>query len=220
MAEMRRNRQKAAVLAVLLPVGLYFWLPPVFRLLKGSGASMPETAIAAPQGTGSPAEAVAALPSVPSANAPEGKSEGTWQQIVQLLKSDPLFRSAEPASVRSDAFQIDHDQFSPPVDDIFEPEPKSTGDQNRVTAGPPSIDGLVLKSTIIGVKQRAAFINGRLYFEGNTIPWKGTSYVLTAIRPRSVELTYQQTTLELKIKDETPSQEIELRPLNADASQQ
>ena len=197
ISEMRRNRQKTAILAVSLVIGLYFWLPLLFNAFKGRGSSIPKAAAAIPR----PIEAVAAFPSSTSTRSAEGGAKRTWEQVVQLLQNDPLFRPAEASSIRSDAFQIDHDQFSPPVDDIFMPDSEETPVRAKRADAKPSIDGLALKSTIIGVKQRAAFINDRLYFEGNVIPWKGASYVVEAIRPRSVALTSQDATYELMIDD-------------------
>ncbi|MGE3314800.1 MAG: hypothetical protein AB7O26_06745 [Planctomycetaceae bacterium] len=49
-------------------------------------------------------------------------------------------------------------------------------------------DGLVLKSTILGEKRRAALINEKLYSEGSLIQVDGVSYILTAVRAREVEL--------------------------------
>ncbi|NOX56416.1 MAG: general secretion pathway protein GspB [Planctomycetes bacterium] len=212
IADMKKSWQKTALLGVLLLIGLYFWIPPLLRAFR---SEQPRAAQAAPATTPPPAsppiEAVADF-SDSSADRPRaGGSPLSWKQADQILQTDPLVRPIEAAAIQSDPFRIDHDQFPPPVTNIFAEEPPEPEPSPQADEDPHSIDGLVLKSTIIGVKQRAAFINGRLYFEGNMIPWKGKTFQVQAIYPRRVVLTADGETYELTIRDKSGSNRAELQ---------
>jgi len=212
IADMKRSWQKTAILAVLLLVGVYFWIPPLIRAFQDGERSKPEVATAAAAvGQPLPASAVGS-PASAQEQVAQSVDASSWQELAQRLKTDPLVQSVGAAAIHSDPFQMDRDQFSPPVLGIFEAEPEPSAshaqpdDATRIT-----IDGLVLKSTIIGIKQRAAFINDRLYFEGNTVSWQGNDYLVTAIESRKVILTFEDKTFELSIVDEALSRQIELQ---------
>ena len=63
-----------------------------------------------------------------------------------------------------------------------------------------SHSGLVLKSTIIGVSRRAAYINRKLYSEGSTFEENGVTYKLTAVYPDKVELRQGNRVFELSCR--------------------
>ncbi|HID21438.1 MAG TPA: hypothetical protein EYP14_03450 [Planctomycetaceae bacterium] len=138
-----------------------------------------------------------------------GESGASWEEADRILETDPLVRPIKAAAIQTDPFRIDHDQFPPPVTNIFAQEPPKPAPAPDTE--PETVEGLVLKSTIIGVKQRAAFINGRLYFEGNTISWKGKRFRVQAIYPRRVVLTSGSETCELKIEEQTKASGLELQ---------
>jgi hypothetical protein len=106
----------------------------------------------------------------------------------------------EVAAIQSDPFRVDNDQFPPPV--LFAEEPKEEPKPAAVAkepTEPKSLERLVLKSTIVGVNRRAAFINSRLYHEGKEVRVDGESYLLSAVYPRRVILKQGDREFELKI---------------------
>lgn|GEM_PF-817195 len=196
MRDLKASWQKTALLMVLLLVGLCFWLPPLFRLMSGGTGPTPTVAVvatptvsvASPVSAAAPA-AVSAAPSVPE-----------WQQRVAVLESDPLVQSVEVSAFRGNPFQLDWNQFSPPV--LFEDDRDSDVETRRRTASaaPARLpSGLVLKSTIIGLNKRAALINSRLYHEGREVNINGDVYLLKAVMPRKVVLSRGDNVFELEI---------------------
>jgi len=185
----------------LLLVGLYFWIPPLFKAVFGSTRTAQAESANAPVSSEVLAAARAA-----AANQKPSNQTITWENAETLLASDPLLRSADLAEMNGNPFTISHDQFSPPV--LFaeeEPEgPKKSGKstakktttrsvQGNASAAPKapqerSMSGLVLKSTILGTTRRAALINDKLYTEGSSFEWNGETYLLAAVRQRQVEL--------------------------------
>ncbi len=209
LQELRASWKKTAILAVLLVVGSVFWLPLAVRAI-GSGASS-SAGPAAPQPASSVANPAAPVvaPTVADAQptavvSPDPKTPEpfTWQRGQKLLQSDPLVRSVEVAAIQGDPFLVDPDQFPPPV--VFEREApaeiKKSDDPAALaamSADARAAEKLVLKSTIVGLKRRAAYINDKLYFEGREIQVDGESWMLSAVRSRRVVLTRGEAVLEL-----------------------
>lgn len=221
IADMKKSWQKTALLGVLLLVGLYFWIPPLLKAFRSQPptAAPPAAASASPPPS-PPIEAVADFSTAPTDRPASAGTATSWEEADRILQTDPLVRPIEAAALQSDPFRIDHDQFPPPVTDIFAEEPPEPEPSPAADDGLHSLDGLVLKSTIIGVKQRAAFINGRLYFEGNTISWKGKNFQVQAIYPRRVVLIADGETYELTIQDKPGSDRVELQSRRASWRQQ
>jgi len=211
--DVKASWQRTAILAILLCVGLVFWIPPLVRAVSG-GAAKSKTAAASP----SVGQAFQPAPANRQAGKPaprHGSSSGTstrptrsWQHAEERLLSDPLVRSAEVAAIQSDPFHIDHDQFPPPI--LFAQEPAETKTLKKQTRGPRALKDLVLKSTILGVQRRAAYINSKLYFEGTEIQAGGQAYRLAAVFPRKVILQRGNEMFELKITSQLTSGNIQL----------
>ena len=188
--DLKASWQKTAALAVLLVVGLAFWIPPLLRVLC-AGATAP--AVASPTTAPAPAT-LAAPPTVTAVAAPAF----AWEQAAAYLDNDPFVRSAEVAAVQRDPFRIDRDQFAPPI--LFseeQPPPPPQPALSRPADG--TIAGLELKSTIIGTRRRAALINSHLYYEGREVFVDGVTYTLTSVEPRRVILSRGQDVFELEI---------------------
>jgi hypothetical protein len=210
LQELKKSWQKTALLTLLFAVGLFFWIPPLLRSVRAD-----HTGGNAGTGTASASEvmrpdrepppvAAEAVPARPAA-------AYSWEQVAAALESDPLVRSVEVAAIQGDPFRIDFDQFSPPI--LFEEDPRDVSEPllrgkkpeatARVLDASPQLvkapPGLVLKSTIVGLKRRAALINSKLYYEGKDIYVDGEVYRLTAIAPRKVILSRGQEQFELEI---------------------
>jgi hypothetical protein len=205
--DLQASWQKTTLLVLLLLVGLCFWVPPLLRAVGGSspagGATSAASSVAV---TAPPAASLPSTENAPSL-APDSKPEAatfSWRHAEDVMKKDPLVRSAEVAAIQGDPFRVDHDQFPPPALFADTPPEEPRSRQNpavNVTVTnpmkPPGSDGLVLKSTIIGVKRRAAFINTTLYFEGAEVTFQGQPYVLTAVHRHKVVLQRGDEVVEL-----------------------
>jgi hypothetical protein len=196
--DLKANGPKTAVLGVLLLVGLYFWVPPLWRAVAGSASAavIPEAAATSLEVSPAPA---------PSPAAPVAPQAVTWHEAERLRTEDELFRSAGPTDIRGNAFVFDAGFL--PIDVDFgeeDPEtavanaPGSTGGQ---TGTRPVSDraALTLKSTLIGSDRRVAIINGRTYSEGAVVAAAGRTWTLLNIEPRRVLLNGDGGTLELRI---------------------
>ena len=201
--DLQASWKKTALLGLLLCVGCYFWLPPIYRALTGRGkaAALPATAVVSASASRPPVEAETSFKSS------SGESTGgpAWERLEKLGQTDPLIRSAEVAAIRSEPFLLNHDQFPPPVLFADEPipmpvvaqvEPEET--QSNLDNAPPGAN-LILTSTLVGQQRRAAFINRRLYFEGAEMKIDGETYRLVSVAPRRAVIAYGAITFELKI---------------------
>lgn len=186
--------QKTAILCALFLVGLYFWIPPLLRAIGGREATSAVAIPAAVPGS-APASPIASRPQ------PETQTLSTWQHGDPVPSTDPLVRSAEIAAIRSDPFRVDERQFPPPV--LFEEEPREAANVQIVKTPAPT-ESVVLKSTIVGVSRRAAFINQKLYFEGSEVQVNGEPWRLSEIHPRKVVLRKGDAAMELTIAAQTP----------------
>jgi hypothetical protein len=209
--DMRASAPKTAILAVLLLIGLWFWVPPVWRAVVGESAE-------AEKGADAPASVAASSPTPPPAATPPAVPR--WEDAERLRKEDDLFRSVGREAVRTDAFLFDDDFLPLEVefgDDVPEasafvlrwedrPVASLEGADADATAGealpPPPVDPpppLKLGSTLVSPGKRAAVINDRVYVEGATIAIAGRRYVLTNVEPRRVVLDGEGGPLELRI---------------------
>ncbi len=203
--EIKANLPKAIVLGALLLVGLCMWVPPLVEAMMGDSAS-PAAATAA----ATAASTVATATPNADGETDTAKTESAepnefgWADAERLLQNAPLLQSVEVAAIPGDPFRINYDQFAPPV--LFEEDPedaKAAGinDSSNRQSASRVLAGLVLKSTIIGSKRRAALINGKLYFEGKDIHINELSFLLAAVYPRKVVLTWGSNKYELAIAE-------------------
>jgi hypothetical protein len=121
------------------------------------------------------------------------------------LTYDPLVRLVEVAAIQGGPFRIDQQQFPSPL--LFESEDLSETTVQLSATSAPAPDGgtphgMVLRSTILGVKQRAALINARLCFEGSEFHVNGERYLLRSVYPRKVVLFRGTELIELAIPAE------------------
>jgi hypothetical protein len=215
--DLKTSWPKTALLSGLLCVGLYFWLPPLYRAIVGhsstttplaNAGAVPVTLPAIETATQSPAS-----PQTSSIGANDHRSGHTWQIVDDLLRNDPLMQSAEVAEVAGDAFRIDYDQFAPPL--LFADEPNENDKQQPTESGKSDgdnpLDELVLKSTIVGASRRAALINQKLYREGTDILVNGRTYRLETVFPRKVLLRRGEEQFELTIAGRDRSGTVDLK---------
>lgn len=212
--DLKASWQKSIVLGVLLVVGLVFWVPPLLRATGSDSKASAAASTADSSSTQLSPEAPADITSAASASGNVSTPAVSWKNADRFLQSDPLVRSVQVAAIQGDPFRVDQDQFPPPI--LFAEEPveeiRPNADQNASAATDLRVaDGLVLKSTIVGVRRRAAFINSKLYFEGAEVQVNGQAYRLASVHPKKVVLIRGKEVFELKIAARSQSGSIELQ---------
>ena len=113
--DLKASWQRTAVLGVLLIVGLVLWIPPLVRAVLDDGAP-PTPNPVSPQATAiASIQAESFIHPQPTTAKPEKPTGYSWENIDKKSQSDVLIRSADVSRIPGGAFQMDHDQFSPPV---------------------------------------------------------------------------------------------------------
>ncbi|QDT66970.1 hypothetical protein [Calycomorphotria hydatis] len=208
--DLKASPGKALLLGALLLVGLYFWVPGAIKL-AGKAFSGRAEAVATAQSDVKTPSAEMLVPDHPAAVSADANTV-----------SQALMRTAEADEFSRDPFQLDHDQFPPPV--LFaEAELKDYGPSRVTSFKPPAVDteaedmavaetpepeqppqvadyGLELKSTVISTTRRAAMINTKLYYEGQPVPSTAGSVLLETVQPKRVVLRDGNRKIELTIK--------------------
>lgn len=191
------NPQKAAVLGVMLIVALYFWAP---LLKKWFGTSETLAAAAAPA-TG---ETVAAMQTVASTPSAEGLV--SWREVLAQMRADPRTMPAVLPLVR--------DPFALPPVELTAEKPEAAEVQPPAPMATPASLGLALVGTVVGGKHRAARLNGKTVFEGQTVEVAkdGNTYqfTLAEVDARRVVLVRNGERFELSIKEAGRSGRIEI----------
>lgn len=199
--DLKANWQKSVLLGVLFVIGLFFWVPPVYRALAGRKPT--PTVVKTPPTAHQPVAAgrTPVALAQQTAHASSSASEKSHRSDTgPMRRADRLVQSVAPSAIRKDPFHVDPDQFPPPV--VFAKEPKVEKPKQAVSdAAPPHLpEGLVLRSTILGANRRAAFINRRLYFPGMDVRFDGAVYKLIAVHPRRVVLRRGSVDFDLMIR--------------------
>ena len=202
--EIATNRKQAGVLALLLVVAIWFWIPLVAKWF-GKPATAVAKASPATEAAGKSAGSRVPAPAekhqpikTASAISTDAASAALpthpWRQLVTWIEHDPRTVPAAGLSSGRDPFQ----------------RPTTPATETKVILPPakprdatPADAGLVLTSTIVGHGQRAALIGGRIYDEGNLVPSRNGrgEFVVIEIRPRAVilEQNAKRYTLSLPI---------------------
>ncbi|QDU12212.1 hypothetical protein [Gimesia aquarii] len=199
--DLKVSWQKTLVLCLLFLVGLYFWIPPLYRAVRGtSGAAIVPEKV----------KSVAVPPRPPVKTEMSFAQDETveevrhsWEKFDSLMQSDPLVQSLQMGAVQKNPFAVNRDQFSPPI--LFAEEPvnaKSDAKQQVKKEVLVLPKDLVLKTTIIGKNRRAAIINNKMLYEGKTFEHKNVTYVLERVAARNVTLRQGEQKFELKIQND------------------
>jgi hypothetical protein len=209
--DLKKNPKKAALLALLAVLCIWFWIPLVFKhdpVPASASARTPAPAAIAPTAAASP-HAAPAEPAI------------AWQDLDQQITIDPQMKPAELGKlaearnpfgmtaiiaeqkrVAEEQEHAKHEQEQPAV---AEPPHESTPDEV----------GLVLTSTLVGSNKRAALISGRVYEEGSQIKADdGSQFRLAHVDAQRVLLERAGHKYPLEIKRRTASGRAEIRPLS------
>jgi len=203
--EIAGNGKKAAILGLLLVVGLFVWIPQIGRLLSGSK----EFAV-------SPAPTTTPLPSAISADQQTSTSSSlTWQQLADNIDRNDFLHPVPPSSGIRSPFGEQPPEPEVEIVNIDDPEPlviEQPPPKPVQTELLPAPSQLVLKSTLQGKSTRGAVINGRYYREGETLESEQTSYTLSRVEPRRVILQSGDQFFELLIPSVLPRSEYKFPP--------
>ncbi len=202
---MRRSRfhlRRAAAFWLLFLVGLWFWTPQLWDIFTQTASEGRAGAANAETATDDPGmhSAIAVDSQLVELSIP-GTGFGSRDARGRTVWVDPMVRSIEVSAVPREAAAGDAQRpgqtivLAERIEDPADDHPARTP-----ATRPPSATGLVLSSTLIGVEQRGAYINNRLYLEGATIEHEGETYILSAVRPQSVLLDKAGELLELVVQ--------------------
>ena len=121
---------------------------------------------------------------------------------MKLLHEQPLLQPASAEEMPQKPFGLNDDLLPLPVliaDDALAELPAAA----PKSAPKPieKLDGLVLKSTLVGPSRRVAIINNHLFREGQTVPWNDRQLLLESVNRKSVTLTDGPQSWQLTLKD-------------------
>jgi len=190
--EVKASPKKAALLGLALCVGLYYWVPMLWRLLPGSSPPAVESA----DGTIDPETLMARLGTTMSAlEAPNPTAELPWQKLAEEIDADPLM-------VRGAALPETRDPFSGPkvIEAVVDPQALAAEAASQLA---PDEMGLELTSTLIGPRRRLALINGDVYTVGSQINLgNGVVFVVAEVDADRVVLVRGDRQFALAIPDD------------------
>tara|TARA_R110000850_G_scaffold77904_9_gene168619 strand:+ start:242 stop:898 length:657 start_codon:yes stop_codon:yes gene_type:complete len=199
--DLKVSWQKTLILSLLLLVGIYFWIPPLYRAIRGSASASSASA----------RTTVKEIPQRPpvktemsfAQSEPADEPRHSWEKFDTLMQTDPLVQSVQMGAMQKNPFEVDRDQFSPPVLFAEEPrEPVQAPEKSTPKPAPVLPEDLVLKTTIIGKTRKAAIINNKLYYEGKSFEHNESTYVLEQVAARNVILSQGTHKFELKIQND------------------
>lgn len=187
ISEMRRSPKKAALLALLAGVALWYWAPLVTGLLNKK--SKEKSQAASPQGLqvtsaiSIPQQPTAGL-AVPPTAATAVPRQAPWQHVLGWIEQDQRMRPAAALAVARNPFQ----PVLPPEPPVEAPPVIDEADRERelqaaaaAAALPPEKVQLPLTGIIVGPARRTALIGGRPYQAGDTLYQGDVAYVLLQI---------------------------------------
>ncbi len=202
--DMKASAAKTGVLGLLLIVGLYFWLPPLLSAFSGSTTAPAATPATTAEPATVPSSSPAATGSTSSTPTPTttAKQPPDSAVINKLLREHPLMQPVIAEEIPEKPFGLDYESMPLPLemveDSLAAPPPPPAKPK------PPPIeklDGLTLKSTLVGPTRRAAMINNRLFQEGQMVPWKDKQLRLESVTRKSATLTDGSQSWQLTLKD-------------------
>ncbi|MBC7816300.1 MAG: hypothetical protein IAG10_05350 [Planctomycetaceae bacterium] len=195
--DMKASAAKTGVLGLLLLVGLYFWLPPLLKAFSGDTPATPTPAPVASSSTTATGSASTTPNPTTSPKKPHDSAD-----ITKLLHEHPLMQPAKAEDMPEKPFGLDEDLIPLPVeiaeDSLAEPPPPPSKPKPKPIE---RLDGLTLKSTLVGPTRRAAMINNRLFHEGQLVPWNDKQLRLESVSRKSVTLTDGSQSWQLTLKD-------------------
>jgi hypothetical protein len=195
LRDLKASAGKTALLAVLFLVGLCFWIPPLLKAFSSDASTASSTV-----STNAPKPSVPTVSASTTSNSANAPTFPASRQLIQLLNEHPFLQPAMAAASRPRPFGIDADALPLPVlfaEEELAPPPVVVPEVKPIER----LDGLLLKSTLIGSTRRAAMINNRLYHEGEFVDWKTRRLRLEAVERKAVTLSDGNQSWQLILRD-------------------
>ncbi len=181
LIDLKASPKKVGILALLLAVAVYFWIPLVGQLLPSSAPPViPEEPFAI--AVAAPAQ-VAALQSRP------------WRETSEAIADDPRMKPPIDVPLQRDPFvmKLEPEEL---VEEIVEDEPVEEVVDVQVQ--------LLLKGTLVSNNNKVALINGESYQQGETIELaEGFSVRIGKVATRYVVLEANGVSFELQLNTPT-----------------
>jgi hypothetical protein len=207
--EVKASPAKAAVLAVLGGVAIYFWAPFVMRSIgtKSPVAAAPEVVVVQPASAETPPPVIE--PTV-------GAASLSWQQLdtwmtqdermqpvmLERLKRNPFGSPDGGRAAGTWAHSLAARFYGAGRDKLLVARELWGPGNQAISDVRPEDAGLTLSSTVVGRKP-VALISGKAYVEGSTVRGEGehadVTFKLLKIHPKSVVLSQNGVSYELKI---------------------
>ncbi|MBA3312266.1 MAG: general secretion pathway protein GspB [Planctomycetota bacterium] len=200
LREAKASPPKTAALGVLLAVGCYFWIPPVWNALHRTDATVEHDVATL-------AVAASAETPTPPTESDRSSDGSRWTELEKIRTEDALYQPAESTEVNANAFAFNHDILPLDAELAVDPpasKPVAKGRSNG-EGGTTSVDlanlaqQLHLRSTMIGGGRRAAVINNRVYSEGDVMLVAGRNVRLSSVASRRVTMDADGQSIELRI---------------------
>ena len=203
--EAMANPKKAAILAVLALVAVYFWGPLVWGWVAPEQASgePPNGKDEAAAEPGTLANTASTQPQEP----PEKEQTACpypWTQLDEWMRGDPMTTPAEDLTGWRDPFASD---LAGAGGDEHE------GAQAAVPQVTPESLGVELSGTLIGPRRRVALIGGKAYRAGQTVTidhaGRPVDLKLIEVHPRRIVLEWEGNRFDLVIPERKTTGQIE-----------
>lgn len=204
--EAAANKGKAAVLAVVCLVALYFWIPLVSGWFSGGAGDSNESLVVTPNTAAAQAPVKISAASVATAT----HDKHAWYDVAHWMANDPLMTSATlPAGLQ--------DPFRQPAPKVEEPDPDELA-QAEASKTPTRLDleklGMVLSSTMVSRQRAVIQISGKslaMPIDANGRPTRATTlrythgdtdyqFAVLAVHPGGVVLQHGSETYDLRMK--------------------
>jgi len=175
--------KKAAALALMLLVALYFWAPLVWKWFVPTGD----------KAGGGQTAGLILTDEPPTAGEAEasGRLRLPWEEIRQVIQTDPRMTSAALDERWPDPFA----RPAPAAPAAVDAESPEAAGGATAAAGEPREASLVVTSIAISRRRKSATINGDTYEENDTVP-SGADARETSAGYRIVRIERQAVTLE------------------------
>ncbi|MFI4874385.1 MAG: hypothetical protein ACIALR_03575 [Blastopirellula sp. JB062] len=180
--EIKKSPQKAAVLAGLFLVAIWFWAPLVGKWMPG-WKSKPKR---------NDAEIGLVAHAAQSTSSPQSGGETNWQAKAKNMQEHPRMSSAELPEHTLDPFRkTETTDLRKPTDEVAAPE----------VVAPTKPDDLFVRSVIVGRSRSIARINQANYEVGDVIrSGQGEDFVVSSIEPTGVILARNGEKFDLPLK--------------------
>jgi hypothetical protein len=183
--EVTANPKKAAILGLLLIVMIIFWAPLVAKWV-GKDEVAPNNAAPKANAAVTATSTVVTASASPNSTTTAGdnKQAPHWNEVIKWIHDDPRMQPHTPEDGT-------RDPFAPAPSQLAAQEQKAAAPAPPPPEISPAQAGIVLRSTVVGSRNKTALINNRAYHENQNVasPDGRNKFLLVEIRFDSVVLS-------------------------------